>query len=53
MVLQEAIPEPVDPSVTVSPGGADDRLRAGVDLDAGKDALLRKNLGDGVPSELF
>jgi hypothetical protein len=32
--------------VTVFTGKAGERLRAGVDLDAGKDALLLKNLNE-------
>ena len=47
MVLGEAIPEPVEPLGYCFAGRARERLCADVDLDAGKDVLLRKNLGEG------
>jgi hypothetical protein len=36
-------------------GRAGERLRAGIDLDAGNDALARKDFGErhGIPGELF
>src|SRR5262249_33852095 len=47
MVLREAIPEPVEPLGDGFTRRAGERLRAGVDLDTGKDPLRRKNLGEG------
>ena len=43
MVLPETIPQTVKPLGHGFVGSAGEGLRTGVDLDAGKDALFRKN----------
>jgi hypothetical protein len=44
MALPEPIPQPVEPLGDRLVGRAGERLGAGVDLDAGKDALVREHL---------
>jgi hypothetical protein len=46
VVSLEAIPKPVEPLGDGFAGGAGERFRAGVDLDAGKHALGREKLGE-------
>jgi hypothetical protein len=42
----EPIPQPVEPLGNGLVGRAGERLRASVDLDAGKDALVREHLSE-------
>jgi hypothetical protein len=44
VVLGKAIPQPVKPFGNFLVGRAGERLRAGVDFDAGKDTLVREDL---------
>ena len=49
VILREAIPQPVEPLGDGLLGGAGERLCAGIDLDAGNDALAREDLGERRP----
>ena len=50
MVLGEALPQPVETFGNRLLGGAGERLCAGIDLDAGNDALAREHLGERHPA---
>ena len=53
MVLREPIPQPVEPLGDSLVGSTGERLRAGIDLDAGRIPCLERAWTSGVPSELF